>query len=67
MITKHESIDRQWFALLNDSTIIALGDCGDYEAADEIAQDMGFEPVWLIDPQMAKEWLNVFSNRGLTA
>ena len=67
MITKHESINRQWFALLDDSTIIALGDCGDYEAADEIAQDMGLNPMWLVDPQMAAQWVNVFSNRGLTA
>ena len=55
MITKHESIDRQWFALLDDSTIVALGDCGDYEAAEEIAQDMGLDPMWLIDPQMSEQ------------
>ena len=65
MITQHESSSRQWFALHDDCTITALGDCGDYEAADEIAQDLGLDPMWLISPQMAKECVNTFKSRGI--
>lgn len=65
MLTKHESPDRQWFALHGDSTMTALGDCGDFEAADEIAQDLGLDPMWLIDPEMAKQWVDTFKTRGI--
>ena len=66
MLTKHDSPDRQWFALHGDSTMTALGDCGDFQAADEIAQDLGLDHViWLVDPEMAQEWVDTFKTRGI--
>jgi len=65
MITQHQKPERQWFALHDDRTMSALGDCGDYLAANEIAQDMGLDPMWIVDPEMAKQWVDTFKSRGI--
>ena len=64
-MSNYESPERQWFALHDDGTITALGDCGDYQVADEIAQDMGINPMWLVNPEMAKQWADIFKSRGV--
>ena len=65
MLTKHESPDRQWFALSFDGALISLGDCGDYQVADELAQALEIDAMWLIDPEMAKQWADIFKTRGI--
>ncbi len=47
---------RQWFALEGGTHLVPLGDCGDYETADEIATDLGLELNWLVSPDMAQQW-----------
>ena len=37
----YESKDRQWFALSCLGNLHPLGDCGDFDAAEEIANDLG--------------------------
>tara|TARA_B100000963_G_C22391347_1_gene564628 strand:+ start:483 stop:683 length:201 start_codon:yes stop_codon:yes gene_type:complete len=65
MINQYESPERQWFAVHHDSTMSALGDCGDFQAANEIAQDMGLDPMWIVDPKTAKQWVDTFKTRGI--
>ena len=57
---------RQWFAL-DGGDLKPLGDCGDFQAADEIATDLGMELNWLVSPEMAQDWVNVLASRGITA
>ena len=65
-LTKHESADRQWFALSGiDGKLYALGDCGDYDAADEVAYDLGVDAVWIVDAEQAREFKAVIESRGL--
>lgn len=45
-----------YFALANDGLIYCLSDCGDMEAAEESAKDLGIEPVWIANPETAKLW-----------
>lgn len=45
-----------WFALQNDSTLFNLGDCGDFDAADQVAMDQGLEVVWIFDQTTAQNW-----------
>ena len=63
-MTNYESTERQWFAL-TESGVVPLGDCGDYEAAEEIAEDLGLEVIWLIHPLEAQHWANVFASKGI--
>ena len=62
--TSYESAERQWFAL-TESGVVPLGDCGDYEAADEIAKDLALEAIRLIHPLEAQKWADVFSSKGI--
>ena len=63
-MTNYESAERQWFAF-TESGVIPLGDCGDYEAADEIAKDLALEAIRLIHPLEAQKWADVFSSKGI--
>lgn len=54
----------KWFALANDGLIYNLCDCGDFEAAEESAEDLfSFdEPlgaVWIIDEDGARQWMDI--------
>jgi len=55
-MNSHEAKERQWFALGWDGKVYPLGDCGDYEAADEVARDVGIDAVWLADYDTASQW-----------
>ena len=58
---------RQWFCLnFEDGLLYRLGDCGDYEAADEIAEDLGLNSVWLINGPTAQLWSNAIATGGIT-
>jgi hypothetical protein len=51
-----QEANRQWFALGIDGKVYAMGDCGDMDAADEVADDMGVEVVWMADYSTAMQW-----------
>ena len=46
-----------WFALGIDGLMYCLGDCGDFECAEEIAADLEVNPVWIADEATARQWL----------
>ena len=54
----YESKDRQWFALSSSGNLWALGDCGDFDAAEEIANDLEIDAVWIADAETAMQWMN---------
>ena len=54
----YESKDRQWFALSSSGNLWALGDCGDFDAAEEIANDQEIDAVWIADADTATQWMN---------
>ena len=54
----YESKDRQWFALSSSGNLFALGDCGDFDAAEEIANDLEIDVVWIADADTAMQWMN---------
>jgi len=33
-----------------------LGDCGDFDAAEEIANDLGLDAIWIADAETVKQW-----------
>ena len=51
-----QETNRQWFALGIDGKVYAMGDCGDMDAADEVADNMGVEVVWMADYDTAMQW-----------
>ena len=57
-LIKDEAVERQYFCLDISGQLTRLGDCGDYEAADEIARDLGLDVMWLVDYAMASQWLD---------
>jgi hypothetical protein len=46
----------RWFAIADDGRLYCLADCGDMEAAEESAADLGINPIWIIDPETARQW-----------
>ena len=60
-LMEHESADRQWFALCDSGQITRLGDCGDFDAAEDIAVDLGINAIWLFDSDTAREWLETLN------
>ena len=61
MSISYEEWNRQWFALCTDGLLVALGDHGDYEAAEFTSRDLGLDViwirnVWLIDADQAGQW-----------
>lgn len=57
-LRKHESADRMWWSLDMNGTMWKLGDHGDFEAAEETAEDLaGDIPViWVADSVTAAQW-----------
>mgnify|MGYP003652939886 CR=1 FL=1 len=66
-LMKGESPKRQWFALHVSGDLAAIGDCGDFETAKEIAQDFyeNMSEVWIISPEQAQEWADQLASRGI--
>ena len=54
----YESKDRQWFALSSSGNLWALGDCGDFDVAEEIANDQEIDVVWIADADTATQRMN---------
>ena len=57
----YESKDRQWFALSSSGFLWPLGDCGDFDAAEEIANDLELDVIWIVDSDTARQWLNTIN------
>ena len=55
-----------YFALASDGLMYCLCNCGDFEAAEESAKDLGIEAVWIADESTARQWLeNLARNFGV--
>ena len=64
MSNKYESLERQWFAL-HMGDLLPLGDCGDFEAAAEVARDQfgdESECEWIADYQTVTAWCDVVNS-----
>ena len=46
----------RYFALADDGYMYDLCDCGDFEAAEESAKDLGITAVWIADEKAARQW-----------
>jgi hypothetical protein len=57
----YESKDRQWFALSSSGFLWPLGDCGDFDAAEEIANDLELDFILIADSDTARQWMNTLS------
>ena len=58
---------RVWFAVGSDGIMYFLGDCGDFEAADEVAKDVLPEDtnaIWILDSDTAFEWMYTLGKGG---
>jgi hypothetical protein len=52
-----EEYSNIWFALGVDGVMYCLGDCGDFECAEEIAAEyVGVGTVWIADETTARQW-----------
>lgn len=61
-IEVNKSADRQWFALGIDGVLYALGDCGDFVIADEIAKDiLPLDAIWIADYETARQWSDLLN------
>lgn len=50
-----------YFALACDGFMYCLGDCGDYDAAEESAKDLDIDAVWITNEDIARQWLHNLS------
>ena len=46
-----------------EGLVYALGDCGDFEAAEEVAFDIDIQPVWIADADTARQWMRSIAAR----
>lgn len=59
----YESKDRQWFALSSSGNLFSLGDCGDFDAAEEIANDQEIDVIWIVDADEATQWMKTIQSK----
>ena len=45
-----------YFALASDGFIYNLGDHGDYEAANDTAESLGLDVIWMLGEDTARSW-----------
>lgn len=61
----YEDQSRFWYAVGTDGNLYCLGDCGDFDAADEIAKDtMPCGCVWILDRHFAEQWLETLNKES---
>ncbi len=58
-----ESMQRQYFALGNDGFLYALGDCGDFESANIVVDDMDIDALWILDYSTARQFQGVINSK----
>lgn len=63
MSAKYETLERQWFAL-HCGELYSLGDCGDFEAALEVARDTLGEDQggWIAPYGAVAAWCDVLNS-----
>jgi len=62
MKAQFKNKERIWYALdWNTGHLARLGDCGDYDSAEEIAKDAGVDPVWIVSDDYAEQWFKVLA------
>jgi hypothetical protein len=47
-----------WFCLNTDGEIYYIGKFSDIAEADHQADKMGLSPIWLLDEETAKNWID---------
>jgi hypothetical protein len=52
-----------YFALNNDGLLYDLGDHGDWECAEDTANNMKLDPLWVFDETVAKSWVEFINDR----
>jgi hypothetical protein len=50
-----------YYCLCSHGELWILGYHGDYEAANDTAESMGLEVVWLFGEETAKQWRNTLN------
>lgn len=45
-----------YFALTTEGDLQYLGDCGDFGSAEESAEDLQINPIWIFDENVALSW-----------
>lgn len=53
-----------WFALdAGAGLVYSLGDCEDFEAAEQVAEEKGIQAVWIADADTARQWMRCIQER----
>ena len=50
------SNDNLWYCLADDGLLWILGEHDSFDSADDTAEKMGLNIIWLIDPDGAQSW-----------
>jgi len=51
-----------FFCLSGDGELYILGNHGDWEAAEDTAQNLGLDPIWVFGEESAKQWRNTLNH-----
>lgn len=51
-----------YFCLAADGLIYILGNHGDYEAAEETAQSLGLDVIWMFGEDSARSWRDTLNS-----
>ena len=51
-----------YFCLASDGLIYNLGDHGDFEAAEETAESLGLDVIWMLGEAEASSWRDTFNH-----
>ena len=52
----------KYYCLSSDSLLYALGDHGDFEAAEATAKDLHLDPVWIFGEESFQSWRDSLNN-----
>lgn len=55
-------MSEHYFCLASDGLLYRLGDHGDFEAADDTAQSLGLDVIWLFGEESASSWFTTLKN-----
>ncbi len=51
-----------YFTLAGDGLLYNLGDHGDYEAANDTAESLGLDVIWMLGEDTARIWNNTLAH-----
>lgn len=58
---------QDYFCLTSKGLIYALGHHGDIEAADQMAEMLEIEAIWIFDEKTAQDWAATLKKHGVKA